>query len=129
MAGEALRVLAVAREPAATLEDAERELTFLGLVGMIDPPRPEAESAVADVRAGRHQAVMITGDHPLTARPSRASWACSRPAASSPARSSRPSDDDGARPRGRHIEVYARVSPAHKLRVVTACRSAASRSR
>ena len=55
MASEALRVLAVAAKPDATLETAEREMTFLGLVGMIDPPRPEAQGRDPDLRAGRHQ--------------------------------------------------------------------------
>ena len=69
MAGEALRVLAVAYKPYATLETAEREMIFLGLAGMIDPPRPEAK--VGDCRPVRRQAfkpVMITGDHPVTAQ-------------------------------------------------------------
>ena len=56
MAGEALRVLAVARKPVSDIAEAERELTFLGLVGMIDPPRPEAQAADRDLRAGRHSA-------------------------------------------------------------------------
>ena len=46
LAGEALRVLAVARRADATLETAEHEMTFLGLVGMMDPPRAEAQAAV-----------------------------------------------------------------------------------
>jgi Ca2+-transporting ATPase len=47
MAGEALRVLAVARKPGATPESAEKGMTFLGLAGMIDPPRPEVKTAIA----------------------------------------------------------------------------------
>ncbi len=54
MASEALRVLAVASKADATPENAEREMTFLGLVGMIDPPRPEAKAAIADLRERRH---------------------------------------------------------------------------
>jgi Ca2+-transporting ATPase len=49
-ASEALRVLAVASKPGATLENAEREMTFLGFIGMIDPP-PRGEERYSDVRA------------------------------------------------------------------------------
>ncbi len=68
LAGDALRVLAVARRTDATLEDAERDLTFLGLVGMIDPPRAEARDAVQTCSRAGIRPVMITGDHPLTAQ-------------------------------------------------------------
>ena len=74
MAGQGLRVLAFARRdwpamPAELAPDAvERDLTFVGLVGLIDPPRPEAAHAVADCRQAGITAVMITGDHPATAR-------------------------------------------------------------
>ena len=47
MARQALRVLGIAFKPQATVEDAERDMTFLGLVGMIDPPRMEAKTAIA----------------------------------------------------------------------------------
>jgi Ca2+-transporting ATPase len=74
MAVEGLRVLAVAYRtwpdlPAAlTPDDVERGLTFLGLVGLMDPPREEAREAVALCKSAGITPVMITGDHPATAR-------------------------------------------------------------
>src|ERR687898_1028457 len=68
MAGEALRVLAVAYKRDAAPEDAEEGMTLLGLVGMIDPPRPEAQAAVRECEEAGIKVIMITGDHPLTAK-------------------------------------------------------------
>ena len=68
MAGEALRVLAIAYKPQATVHDAETQMTLLGLAGMIDPPRREAKSAVHKCEEAGIKVIMITGDHPLTAK-------------------------------------------------------------
>ena len=68
MADRALRVLAVASRSGATPDNAQRDLTFLGLVGMIDPPRAEAREAVRTCETAGITVVMITGDHPVTAR-------------------------------------------------------------
>ena len=72
MAGRALRVIAVAsrrleRSPGESLEGAEEQLTFLGLFGLMDPPRPEARAAVARCHMAGVRPVMITGDHRATA--------------------------------------------------------------
>ncbi|WP_248844146.1 cation-translocating P-type ATPase [Streptomyces hirsutus] len=71
LASQGLRVLAVARRPVPDArprqDTAESELTLLGLVGMLDPPRPEVSDAVAACRRARIRIVMVTGDHPLTA--------------------------------------------------------------
>lgn len=69
MAARGLRVLAVAcRAAPADLSRTEQELTFLGLVGMDDPPRPEAAPTVQKCREAGQRIIMITGDHPATAR-------------------------------------------------------------
>ncbi|MFC5850679.1 cation-translocating P-type ATPase [Streptomyces chlorus] len=71
LASQGLRVLAVARRPVPDArprqDTAESELTLLGLVGMLDPPRPEVSEAVAACQRARIRIVMVTGDHPLTA--------------------------------------------------------------
>lgn len=120
MAGEAMRVLAVASKSNTTLETAEREMTFLGFVGMIDPPRPEAKAAVQTCESAGIKVVMITGDHPVTAQ------AIARELGILKAGRVVTGDELEAMPDAElerevsNIEVYARVSPAHKLRVVTA---------
>jgi Ca2+-transporting ATPase len=74
MAGKGMRVLGAGlraweREPGDTTEKSlEKDLILLGLFGMIDPPRPEVKDAVAKTRSAGIKPVMITGDHPLTAR-------------------------------------------------------------
>ena len=120
MAGEALRVLAVAAKSGATLQDAEREMTFLGLVGMIDPPRPEAKTAIQTCEQAGIKAVMITGDHPLTAQAvARELGLLKTGRVVTGAELEAMSEAEFER-EVENIEVYARVSPAHKLRVVTA---------
>ncbi|MGV8073777.1 MAG: cation-translocating P-type ATPase [Syntrophobacteraceae bacterium] len=120
MAGEALRVLAVASKQGVALENAEQGMTFLGLVGMIDPPRPEVKDAIQTCKEAGIKPVMITGDHPLTARAvadelglietGRVMTGADLEAMSA-ADLEREVDA---------IEIYARVSPVHKLRVVEA---------
>ena len=68
MASDGLRVLAIARKYAQSLADAERHMTLLGLVGIMDPPRPEARAAVQTCQQAGIRPVMITGDHPATAK-------------------------------------------------------------
>ncbi len=68
LAASALRVLAIARKTNGVPEDAERGLTFLGLAGMIDPPRPEAKAAILTCERAGIKPLMITGDHPVTAQ-------------------------------------------------------------
>ena len=120
MANEALRVLAVAYKPHATPETAEQEMTFLGLLGMIDPPRLEAKAAIQTCEQAGIEVVMITGDHPLTAQAvARELGLLKTGRVVTGAELEAMSDEDFER-QVEEIEVYARVSPAHKLRVVTA---------
>ncbi len=120
MASEALRVLGVASKADATLGDAERNMTFLGLVGMIDPPRPEAKAAVEECERAGIRVVMITGDHPLTARAVARELGLFRAGHTVTGAELENMNDEELLRDVEKIEVYSRVSPAHKLRVVTA---------
>jgi Ca2+-transporting ATPase len=123
MAGAGLRVLAVARKSDTSLEDAEREMTLLGLIGMMDPPRPEAKEAVRICAHAGIRPVMITGDHPLTAGAvAREIGVLNRERVVSGRDLVAMSDEDLRRDVA-DIAVYARVSPSDKLRVVNAWQS------
>ncbi len=123
MASQALRVLAVAVKSRASLEDAERGMTFLGLVGMSDPPRAEAGHAIATCERAGIKPILITGDHALTAEAvARELGVLKRGRIVTGAELDAMTDEEFQR-QVEQIEVYARVSPAHKLRVVTAWQS------
>jgi len=126
MAKDALRVLAVAyREVAAEDvhdEDAlERDLAFLGLIGMMDPPREEAKEAVRICREVHIRPVMITGDHRLTAVAVAAEVGIHRDGdlVLTGDELTRMSDADFGKIVDR-VSVYARVSPMDKLKIVRA---------
>jgi Ca2+-transporting ATPase len=120
MAANAMRVLALARQRNATRESVSGGLTLLGLVGMIDPPRPEAKSAVEKCEAAGIKVVMITGDHPLTAKAIAADLGILKRGRVVTGAELDDIPDDALESEIGNIEVYARVSPAHKLRVVGA---------
>ncbi|WP_352429548.1 cation-translocating P-type ATPase, partial [Thermoflexus sp.] len=120
MAGEALRVLAVADKADARPEDAEEGMTFLGLVGMIDPPRPEAREAIRKCQEAGIRVVMITGDHPHTAEAIARELGLLQRGRVITGAQLDAMDDAAFEAQVEDIAVYARVSPAHKLRVVTA---------
>src|SRR5688572_30503076 len=120
MASEAMRVLAFAYKPQATLGDAEKEMTLLGLAGMIDPPRPEAKSAVRKCEEAGIKVIMITGDHPLTAKAVAEELGLSKNGRVVSGAELEAMDEAQLDREVDSIEVCARVSPAHKLRVVTA---------
>ena len=120
MASVGLRVLAIAHKLPTAVADAERQMTLLGLVGMMDPPRAEAQAAVRICRDAGITPVMITGDHPLTATAvgSEIDLLNGRRVVSGQELSAM-SDADLARDVAQ-IGVYARVSPTDKLRVIAA---------
>ena len=120
MAGEALRVLAVAYKREAAPEDAERDMTLLGLVGMLDPPRPEARAAVRECEEAGIKVIMITGDHPLTAKAVADELGLSKHGHIVTGPELEAMSDAELEWTVESVEVCARVSPAHKLRVVTA---------
>ncbi len=120
MAENALRVLALARQNGASRESVNERLTLLGLVGMIDPPRPEAKAAVEKCAAAGIRVVMITGDHPLTAKAIAGDLGIATRGRVVTGAELDGMSDEVLQEEAQTIEVYARVSPAHKLRVVGA---------
>jgi Ca2+-transporting ATPase len=120
MAAEGLRVLAVASKAGASSEDAESSMTLLGLVAMMDPPRPEAREAVRTCEAAGIRAVMITGDHPLTAGTVAREIGMLSDGRVVTGRDLEAMSEADLDRQVAEIGVYARVSPADKLRVVTA---------
>lgn len=123
MAGEGLRVLAIARKSCTSIEDAESGMTLLGLVAMMDPPRAEARDAVQVCEAAGIRSVMITGDHPLTASTVARELGMLKNWRVVSGRDLDAMSDDDLKRNVTDIAVYARVSPADKLRVVTAWQS------
>ncbi|MDR3293466.1 MAG: cation-translocating P-type ATPase [Clostridiales bacterium] len=126
MSKNALRVIAVAyKELDETadldIETLERGLTFMGLVGMIDPPRPEAKAAVAECRRAGIKPIMITGDHVITASAIAREIGIFTDGdqAVTGEELSKMSDQE-LKNRIRYISVYARVSPSDKIRIVKA---------
>ncbi|ABC82947.1 cation-translocating P-type ATPase [Anaeromyxobacter dehalogenans] len=128
LAAEALRTLGVAyralgRDAAAeaVTEELEQALVFLGVVGMIDPPRPEARDAVARAKRAGVRPVMITGDHPATASAIAAELGIAAPGAAAVTGTALQGMDEAElRDTVREVAVYARVAPEHKLRIVRA---------
>jgi Ca2+-transporting ATPase len=120
LANDAFRVIAVASRDGATLQNAEQDMTFLGLVGMIDPPRPEAKDAIRTCEEAGIRVVMITGDHPVTAQAVARELGVLKQGRVMTGAELEAMSDDAFERAVDDIDVYARVSPAHKLRVVTA---------
>ena len=130
LADLALRTLAVAYRPlpgggrSPVDESLERELVYLGIVGIIDPPRSEARFAVAEAAAAGIRVLMITGDHPRTATRIAGDLGIVAPGAGALTGAQiEVASDEELEARVREVGVYARVAPEHKLRIVDALRA------
>lgn len=124
LARRGLRVLALGErtETADRIEASalEGSLTFLGLVGLIDPPRPEAVAAVAECRAAGIRVKMITGDHAGTAGAIARQIGLENPDRVLTGADLDALDDGRLAEEVKGVDVFARTSPEHKLRLVTA---------
>ncbi len=124
LADQGLRVIALAERsaPAGPLdrEEAERGLVFMGLAGFADPARPEAAAAVAACRTAGIRTLMITGDHPLTARAVAAQIGLGRGEQLLTGAELDALGDDALEQTVAQIDLYARATPEHKLRIVQA---------
>lgn len=124
MARQGLRVLGIAYRPQAAVPqtmtpEVERDLILIGLVGIVDPARPEAKAAVGVARGAGIRPIMITGDHALTAEAIAADLTIITPEqkAVTGAEIERMSDGELAAALER-TSVFARVAPEHKMRIV-----------
>jgi len=134
LAGQALRTLGVAArwlEEAALAAHAahpdarvEEGLVFAGLIGMIDPPRPEAKEAVARALRAGIRPLMITGDHPVTAAVIARELGISADARSITGAELEKLTPEAIARTVAEVSVYARVNPEHKLRIVEALQRA-----
>jgi Ca2+-transporting ATPase len=124
MAGDALRVLGLAyrRLPDAKEWDelVEEEMVFVGLAGMIDPPREEVKEAIKTCERAGLKTVMITGDHQVTAEAIAAELAIMRGGEIVSGQQLEQFNQRKLNSIVEGVDVYARVSPAHKLKIVTA---------
>ncbi|NJN96398.1 MAG: cation-translocating P-type ATPase [Anaerolineales bacterium] len=126
LAQNGMRVLGVACRPLEALPTTgqpgllEQNLTFLGLVGIIDPPRPEVKEAVATCQAAGIRPIMITGDHPLTAQHIASELGITSNGRVLTGQDLAKFSVEELREVVESVSVYARVSPEHKLKVVQA---------
>ncbi|WP_216828044.1 cation-translocating P-type ATPase [Alkalihalobacterium elongatum] len=127
LASQALRTIAIAYRPLTTSDkidyplDVEKDLTFIGLEGMIDPPRPEVRDSIRECREAGIKTIMITGDHAITAR------AIAKQLDILPENGKALDGQTLSRISVEQLEeivddvyVFARVSPEHKLKIVKA---------
>ncbi len=126
MAGQGLRVLAFAEKtvPMGRLsqDEAEADLAFVGLAGLADPPRPEAKAAIAACRSAGIRLLMVTGDHSLTAKAVAGQVGLDGQAHLLTGPELDALSDEALQEAVGHVSLYARTTPAHKLRIVRALR-------
>ena len=123
MARNGIRVLGLAFRPltsTGSIAEVEQELVFVGLFGMIDPPRPEVRAAVATCRSAGIRPVMITGDHPLTALYIARDLGISSDGTVVTGTQLNGMTDAELAKVAAATSVFARVSPEHKLKIVAA---------
>ncbi len=122
LAARGLRVLAVARGQVRTADEASlRDLTFLGFLGLLDPPAPGVRDTIAKLSAAGLRTVMLTGDQRLTAQAIGRELGLSTDDESVlDGRDVEALDDDTLGKRVGHVGVFSRISPEHKLRIVEA---------
>ena len=136
LADLALRTLAVAYRPLSQTEPppeddtTESELVFLGMVGILDPPRPEAKIAIAEALGAGLRIVMITGDHPRTAARIGRDLGIllqdnqiSQDSQVLSGNEIEALNDEALKVAARTVAIYARVTPEHKLRIVNALKA------
>ena len=126
MAEQGVRVLGLAYRTLAELpdelkaDDVETGMTFVGMVGMIDPARPEVKDAVALCKSAGIRPIMITGDHPLTARHIAEDLGISTNGKALTGAEVEKLPDSELEQVVKDVSIFARVSPEHKLRIVQA---------
>jgi len=129
LAADGQRVIAVAARaappdlPLLNIADLEGQLTLIGLIGLIDPPRAEAIEAVAECHAAGIRVKMITGDHAATARAIAAMIGLKNHERVLTGADVDAMDDAALADAAVETDIFARTSPAHKLRLVTALQS------
>jgi len=129
LASEGQRVIAVAERPISPQQsvldsaDLDGQLTLIGLIGLIDPPRPEAIEAVAACHAAGIRVKMITGDHAATARAIAARIGLRNTERVITGREIDAMDSAALATAAAEADIFARTSPEHKLRLVAALQS------
>jgi Ca2+-transporting ATPase len=131
MADKGLRVIACAEKTVADgrlrQEEAETDLTFVGLVGFADPARPEAREAIDTCKRAGIRPKMITGDHPLTAQAIARQVGLDADGQVMTGAGLDALSDEALRERVGYVSIFARTTPEHKLRIVQALRQRGER--
>lgn len=121
MAKEALRVLGFAYKPTEDVTDGiEENLIWIGLQGMMDPPRPEVKQALAECKTAGIRVIMITGDNPITARAIARQVGLDTQGAIEGHELDQMKDEELEQKLANQVNIFARTNPFHKLRILEA---------